>query len=346
MTEDIKTFRTLFFRNLRSWPSLFSLILILLLASPPYWFKPIMWIVAEKNELVLREIVQELTKNATTDLEKAQKIYEWFESGNLTNIYWNTVRFADPPIYIYEEPPHICIRLIGHEYPLWVLTSRCGACEEYALLYMEMASEAGLKVRSIHDHGENHNWDEVLINGKWIIVDPSRHKFNESLSYYERGRGLNVSYVFALYPNGSTEDVTRRYTNVGTVHVKVIDANGKNIRGATIEVISNNYKPNWRVILECRTDETGECIFQIGGGNYTLRTYARLFLFNETNLIISEGKSAEITIVVTRNLSAGIIRYLNNLTIVFLIIGILGWLFMNLIRTGIQLLMASIKKEK
>lgn len=341
MSGELKLLQKMIVKNLKSRKSVYLLVILLLLSYYSYLFKPIMWIVAEKNERELEEIVQNLTKNATTDLEKAQRIYEWFSSGNnLVNVYWrkNEVIWAIPPLFLYKTPPHVCIRLVGHDYPLWVLTSRCGACEEYALLFMEMADKAGLKVRSIHNHGENHNWDEVYIDGEWIVVDPSWPKFNETPRFYEYGRGLNISYVYALYPNGSIEDVTTRYTDTGIVNVKVVDTTGNSIKGAVVEVISNNYKPNWRVVLTCHTNDAGECSFRIGGGNYTLKTYAKLFLSNKTNIIVEEGTQTNITITPTRDIGASIIRYPLVFTVLF-------WLMLNVLVAEIKWIMRILKTQ-
>lgn len=65
---------------------------------------------------------------------------------------------------------------------MWILASRCGACIEYSLLYRGLAVASNLTVRSVHNPGEDHNWDEVLINGSWVIVGPGWPKFNPLLA--------------------------------------------------------------------------------------------------------------------------------------------------------------------
>jgi len=179
-----------------------------------------------------------------------------------------------------------------------------------------------------------------IFNGQWIVVDPSWPKFNETPAFYEYGRGLNISYVYALYPNGSVEDVTTRYTDTGIVNIKVVDVNGNSVQGAVIKVTSNNYKPNWpSVILTCHANDTGECSFRVGGGNYTLKTYAGLFLFNKTNIIVKEGTQTNITITLSRNIGASIIRYP-------LVIVISLWLMLNVLVTELQWVMRILKPKE
>ena len=269
-----ETWKSDFQRSLKSFWSFLLLIIILTTCLSPFYIQPIMKTKAEENRAVLHEIVKNITANATTDIEKAKAIYHWFDtnSGNIKNTWHKKILFQIYPLTINLEPPYFCIRLINHDYPLWVLTSRCGACEEYALLYMEMANEAGLKVRSIHNHGEEHNWDEVFINDRWIIVDPSARLFDPSPSIYERGRRLNVSYIFALYPNGSIEDVTNRYTRTSTIKIRVTTDEGNVLPNATITVYSKNYNSAGQFTgLTCKTGRNGICVFHLGGGKYEIK---------------------------------------------------------------------------
>ena len=261
----------------RSWKSFWSLLLLMIILTTclfPFYIQPIMKMKAEENRVVLHEIVKNITANATTNIEKAKAIYDWFgsNSGNMKNVWHKKILFQIYPLTINLEPPYLCIRLIKHSYSLWILTSRCGACEEYALLYMEMANEAGLKVRSIHNHGEEHNWDEVFIDGRWVIVDPSQHLFDPNPSIYELGRHLNVSYVFALYPNGTIEDVTSRYTRTSTMKIRITTNEENILPNATITVYSKNYNSAGQFTgLTCKTDENGECVFYLGGGKYEIK---------------------------------------------------------------------------
>lgn len=291
------------------------IILFLILALPLYiYIEPIMEWQSEKNKVELQQIVNELTKNATNDVEKTKAILSWFDrsNGNIKNTYGKKLLLEMYPLHIFLEKPYFCIRIIQHKYPLWILTSHCGACGEYSLLFREMANAANLNVRSIHNPGEDHNWDEVLIDGKWIIVDPTRvnllHNstgFNYSAFDYEIGRGLNISYVFAEYPNGNEEDISYRYTNLSRITFTLIDRRGSFISNAVIYAISNNLK-NIQIdtMLNCTTNEKGQCSLTIGGGNYKFiaKTNDFIPLSNETSKIIEENKKYNVTLILKRDI--------------------------------------------
>jgi len=158
----------------------------------------VMGYVNKENREGLQSLVSGIIEDSVNGTERVRKIYEWMtNSTHLTNVYRSCS--IDNYIVFIPKPPFICLRLVGEEYPLWFLSSRCGACMEYSLLFREMANAANLTVRSVHNPGEDHNWDEVLINGEWIIVDAGWPILNPSSSFYEVGRGLNVSYVYGMY---------------------------------------------------------------------------------------------------------------------------------------------------
>ena len=167
-----------------------------------------------------------------------------------------------------------------------------------------MADFANLTVRSVHNHGENHNWDEVLIEGKWVIVDPSMHLFNPSPSFYDKnrtinGKVVNLSYAFALYPNGSIEDITARYTNISYLTVFTYNENMNPIPNVSVFVLSNNYMKNWNTGVNCTTDVEGKCKISLGDGDYTILALSQDFipLTNETSIRLEENKNTTIRMI-------------------------------------------------
>jgi len=146
----------------------------------------------------------------------------------------------------YLEPPFVCVRLSDlYNAPLFALSTGCGSCMEYSLVYREIAHAAGLTVRSIHARGEDHNWDEVLINGTWVIVDSINRKFDVEPEKIRPCRGsicANFSYVFGVYPNGTTVNLTHRYANISTLVITVTDREGRPIKGAKVLLFSNNLR--------------------------------------------------------------------------------------------------------
>ena len=266
------------------------LIAILLFFLSPIWLPPLLkcYIVEEytqsetaKNDL--HRLTSEITRGYSDDANKTKTILRWFDrdSGNINNVYGKKhLLLKIYPLHVYTSKPYICIRLIKHENPLWVLKSRCGACEEYAMLFMEMANAANLTVRSIYNHGEDHNWDEILINGKWIVVDPSIVNLSENETGFNvtqmlNERWWNISHTRALYPNGTIEDVTYRYTNLSNLTIIALDENKTPVSNVSIRVLSHNRqdeKGNIGIDTEINrtTDPEGRCEIKIGGGNYTI----------------------------------------------------------------------------
>ena len=247
----------------------------------------------------LRMLVQRFVNGASNDEEKAYRIYQWVKS-HLANVYKKYG--IDNYIVFLKKPPFICLRLRSDKYPLWVLVSRCGACMEYSLLYRELAAVANLTVRSVHNPGEDHNWDEVLVNSNWIIVDPSWPCFNPPPGFYERGRRINVSYVYAEYSNGTRIDVTERYTDTGILVICVVYANGRPVKNAAIEVFSLNLdSKGWPISgLNCVTDDRGLCLVRLGGGKYRIRVVVIDWLtiyFGEAHVELAESTNKNITII-------------------------------------------------
>jgi len=272
-----------------------------------------MKMVDSKNRETLLNSISFIVGNSTNDVEKALRIYNWIEnSAGLTNVYADRYNI-DHYIYFISKPPFVCLRLGNKNYPLWVLTSKCGACEEYSLLFREIANMANLTVRSIHNPGEDHNWDEVLVNGSWIIVDPGWPIFNPPPSFYEMNRsingsnGLNMSYVYGVYPNGTIIDLTERYTNVSSIKISVVDENNNPVENAILRFDSFNLLENGKEIsnLECATDKDGTCELKLGGGSYRAKAFIGNKIFgygNETKFYLNEEEPKEIRIIIKSSL--------------------------------------------
>ncbi len=311
LTKKSKRFATpekpLLYYLWEKW-SLAILIPLLMLFLFPTYSPFIVGSIADSNEDRVESLAEKITKNSESDIEKARALYNWSYrgAGNIAGVYNKDILLRIYPLNIYSEYPYFCIRLKGHDNPLWVLTSRCGACDEYSLIYMELADAAGLNVRSIHNRGEDHNWDEVIIDDNSIIVDPSWPKYNSSHSFYDNRRGgeVNLSYAYALYPNGTKKDVTRDYTEVGNITLRLLNAQEENLPNISVQVFSNNYKKGTNTGLSCTSNGNGECTFTLGGGNYTFKAEQESLinpLFNRTTLSVEEGKNKTINIFLKRH---------------------------------------------
>jgi len=216
------------------------------------------------SEMIANDIKKE---NQT---ETVLEIIKWVgDQDNIRNI-WGHQLFSFGNIAFIDIFPFFCIRTF-HDTPTWVLFTRCGACEENALIFAEIAKHANLTVRSIHSHGEDHNWDEVFIDGKWITVDvscPNGTCFDVDPFFYDRAWG-NRSYIYAIYPNGSKTDVTDRYTYTGNITVKISDDSP--FDEVTVVVKKSFFGSE---LTECHTKPGGLCNFSIGGNIYSISAFA------------------------------------------------------------------------
>lgn len=280
-------------------------IFFLILISPMY-VSGIMKSVVESYEKsgYFEDIAKSVFENKTDDVSKVKAILKWQEENMLTsNTYGNSYQILFSNIHIITKPLKICIRLSGHENPKWTLISKCGACEEDALAFMELAKLGNITVRSIHMHGEDHNFDEVLVNGSWIIADPTQRVdkgYNVPLDFFENAWKLNISYAYAIYPNDTVEDVTYRYTNTSNLTLFLKDGHNYSVENATVLVFSNNRYDHRFTNLSCVTDSYGTCKFILGDGNYSIEAKKDL-LFGEVRVGLEPGADQELTLNVKEN---------------------------------------------
>jgi len=272
---------------------------------------------AESNKVLLEMIVSDIVKDAKTDREKVTKILEWFDRSkrNMYNYYYLNKKGVInlellPNIRIFLGEPYIGIRVFNDRDSLWILTSRYGHCGEYALLFRDMANAAGIEVRRIRCLGENHEWNEVKLNGSWVPVDatavnlPLRDGFvtfdfmERKVAGDMRTRQGNVSYVYAEYLNGTIVDVTSSYTNLTNITILVVDDQGMPVPDARVEIFSHNRGRKWSTGLTKVTDSLGVCKFNIGGGDYTFEVKKGTIipLTGRKREKFSEGISYNITI--------------------------------------------------
>jgi hypothetical protein len=271
----------------------------------PFFTIPLMGVRSDANVTELNNIVKDIIKNDTSNYAKAQSILNWFnrKSGNMYNVWGyplisglesnGRLNFGDYFLCI------LCMRNYGRDTPLWILTSRCGSCEEHALLYREMAHAANIPVRSIHCYEGNHCWDEVFINNTWIIVDPARQLFNPPRENYSK-EFKNPRYILAELPEGSKViDATKNYSKLVNVSLFLVDKNNITLPHIRIEVFSSNETGvEKRTELFLVSDENGRCNFTLGAGWAIFQSkdnYRKLNNYTLQNL--SENKNYNIKVV-------------------------------------------------
>jgi hypothetical protein len=294
----------------------------------------------------LHKLISEITRGYSDDTNKTKAILRWFDrdSGHIANTFGKEHLLKIYPLHVYMSEPYICIRLIKHENPLWVLKSRCGACNEYALLFMELANASNLTVRSIHNNGEDHIWAEVLIDGNWIAVDPSIVHLSENETGFDVTQMLNeewwnISHTRALYPDGIIEDVTYLYTNLSNLTIITIDENKTPVSNVSIRVLSHNRqdeKGNIGIDTEINrtTDPEGRCEIKVGGGNYTIigeKTEDNSYLSAKTTIALAENENNSAQLILKKDRLWWVQYLVSSLRPTFLILCSLGlWVFIVL----------------
>jgi hypothetical protein len=224
--------------------------------------------VTGKHEL--QRIAETVSTNQTNVTETVRRIVDW-ESKNMN---WDT-----KSIQFWPFPPFMVFRTaLG---PEWVMTTKRGGCEEYSILFLGIAKEAGIEGRVVHNIAEDHVWSEVLINGTWTHIDPTlsfEKGFNNPIIYELPkgiGWGKQISYVTATYSNRTEQDVTKSYTGTGRLTI-LVKKDGVPVKDALVKIgsmflMENN--PNYSApifFLEKTTNESGLCEFELGGNNYTV----------------------------------------------------------------------------
>jgi len=243
---------------------------VLFIFSYPY-------VVEKMNQVAQKDInikISEIAPNSTSDVEKSISILNWVNQ-NLFNPYNELPLISIVPNFgVYSNEPFICIRSISHQTPSLPFVSRCGACGEHALLFRELANASGLRVRSVHNPGGDHNWAEVFIDGEWVVVETSSPYGYDYYGPYDFP--TRKTYIFAEYPNLSKEDLTLRYGgNISNVTVTVKEGE-KTVENATIVVLSRNLnggRYEGKILdtgLRCFTNKYGFCNFIINEGTYTI----------------------------------------------------------------------------
>ena len=289
-----------------------SYFLILLILILPVFFPLLtqhaLTVLNQKNNEEVALAISGLISPSLNDTEKARVIFDYVHS-TMKNTYFSDVSIPlIGSIGLYHSDRYgffVCWRIDNYTFANMLWHERCGACREYAMLFMKLAEYSNLTVRMIYDLGEDHSWDEVLLDGQWIVVDPSAGMFNVSPLVYEDQWGKVLSYIYAIYPNGSKVDVTSRYTTTAMVNIIVINKHKEPIPGIKVYVISHNYFKEGRFAgLVCITNRNGRCTIKLGGGAYTLvaKSNDHIPLYGVSYVVLEGNKIYHKNIIVNRNI--------------------------------------------
>ena len=307
----------------------FLLSIIILLSLIVLWCISLLFLYAYSlafGKDKIRETATKIAENEKDEVVIIKKLIEW-ERANMFPTYNYSgylPMFPYYPIRIPEAP--------------WIINTMYGGCEEYAVLFVEMAKSLGIPARVVYNTAEDHVWAEVFIKGSWIHVDPSSNIFNNP-GVYEKPDGWNkqISYVYYIDSDGNKHDITRRYTETGKLVIKVTK-NGRPIKNATVIAKSRfllERYPNSRIYKKprestrCKTNDDGSCAIEVGGNNYTILAVNNIFFgligfAAEKTITVEENKIKEIEIEPDKLsiLPAGkVLIVLIFLTIIIFIIG-------------------------
>lgn len=94
------------------------------------------------------------------------------------------------------------------EMPIDIITQVKGRCGEFALLYNGLLLANGHECRividcsTLHDKSKatagDHVWNEVLVDGGWMHVDPTERRIDQPLMYtLEWNKDVNLVYAIA-----------------------------------------------------------------------------------------------------------------------------------------------------
>ncbi|MFH0070849.1 transglutaminase domain-containing protein [Peribacillus sp. NPDC056705] len=116
----------------------------------------------------IEQTAAHVVQGASTDEEKARKLYDWVGS---------RIAYDHDKVTLYEEQ-----RIWKEQTPQNTYDTRMGVCIDYARLYAMMARSEDLQVRVVTGRGYNgqggygpHAWNEVYLSEKeaWVPLDPT-----------------------------------------------------------------------------------------------------------------------------------------------------------------------------
>lgn len=116
--------------------------------------QPVYW---EGKDTVIK-LAQDLTKDKTTDKEKIESIYKHI----VNNIKYDYNKISGLPDDYVPEIENI-------------LSYKKGICYDYSALFAGMLRSQGIPAKLVkgykNDLKEYHAWNEVLLDGKWVVID-------------------------------------------------------------------------------------------------------------------------------------------------------------------------------
>ncbi len=159
-----------------------------------------------------------LTAPYTTDLEKVRSIFRWITQ----HIEYNTLRFQPHSVIYYDDGIESAddslpgLRSLDERVARIVLKRKQTVCAGYARLFKSLCDFAGIKSEIITGYARtnmnaskqfkcNHNWNAVLIDSNWYLLDATWASGYLSFSGTQFIRDYN-DYYFLTPPKYFIED--------------------------------------------------------------------------------------------------------------------------------------------
>lgn len=186
-------------------------------------------------------------------IQTVKNIGEWV----VTNINWS-------------DTPACKTKLTENECKTLLLG--CGACGEKSELVAALLNSLNIPAVVTEAVSEDHAWNEVLINGQWILLDATSGKlfFNISKKEWEKHLKRNLSVVERYWANGTRIDVTKEYTDTSNITVCIIPPlENIDVRVGNLYLVENSERYKEPIyVRKCVTNESGCCQFVLGGNKY------------------------------------------------------------------------------
>ena len=242
----------------------------------------------------------ESIKNVTDPQTKIREIANFTENGYYQT-YNNKNLSPFSPLasiwgfQVYDDPQKLRIRanLLFANDPYFIAYFKTGACGESAVLFNFVANKAGFESRIVGTMAEDHVWDEVKIDNRWVQADPTIY-----YHYYTHPKTYPV-YVDFWFDN------PQAYSKIGWVEggystVFVFDTNEdlttKYCITSELSVVCQNceyikIKPEGsRTFSIDQEMHNSEGTFNLGRKNYSIlagKTFVPFLLVREKNTTIS-----------------------------------------------------------
>lgn len=293
--------------GLKRWIKIFkntARVLSLLISAMLILFL-IFWVYAEiQGYKGIQRTVNEIRMNSTDQEALVKNILKW-EREN--------VGFSYAPLTGNDNIDIILKAFIYSNRPNLIFYHKLGACGEFSTLFMEMAKNAGIQARITGTRGEDHQWNEVFINGKWVHVDSTLEPSDsfDNPHFYESKWKWNLSRIYSYY-NGEQIDVTDAYYGkIGILNVTV-NENNMPLENAEV-IIASQFRmekdPDFykapRETTQCTTVSNGTCSFYLGENNYTIlvrkedlpfRFSPYLLEFEQKNVTLTANSTKELVL--------------------------------------------------